>query len=734
MAWSAVLFILLSTLFQKRFCLNLDTQSKDPVAVAILSTKIGATKLAVSWDVEEKNRPCLQAYEIYFTGPLQRSERLNISYQKAAEIKTTFFNNLDPCGQYIFSIRAISNDGTIGPSTEVNFETFQSKPSSVNDISVVYEAQALNISWTVPTFGELCIVEYRLNGWIDEKSPSQKFDKKTNSTGLYINELFACQTYSIQIIAVTSNTDGEAVIIEVETRAEIAMASNIQALAQYPNALELSAVDSNIDNKCETIIARFACEESKPGNATYKFAKHYVEGQVKGVTFKALLGPLSTFTYYRCGVALFNVAGWSPAEETILMTLPNNPTSPKNVVLKSRTNASLQFEWSLPTYTNGNIKLYSLYFQYVGPTYFVPLSCPVLSASALPRETTSLQHTFQGLIPYTSYSVQVAAQNEYGVGYYGEPLVVETGPWISDPPEELYAMTFGPYPIENIYRAHVIITWKIPCKTNGDILTFLLNFKGQRAEEINHSFSRFVFPLYDSNGLVTYNETHLKADYDYMVELAIIVKNINSSSTCRTVHFRSPAAIPQKLNDLEVQEIQIDSFVTNNPTKTAEVCNPVPELRFDSLNTINTWPPTMSWNEVHSHSNNRNNCIFEYQTTEIRWNPLQRRVINGSYVIYTIGSENCKENTKTMSSDFMDCKTNKTYCNGPLKSATDYYVVVRFFSRSGYSDVALLEFTTDSHFSLALIISSICSSLLLALAGGIFYMWITKKYNSECYA
>lgn len=127
----------------------------------------------------------------------------------------------------------------------------------------------MNISWSPPKLADLCVVEYRIAGWINENS-GQLFYKQTNETTIYVTDLYACQTYTVQIIPVSNNNDGEPTILEVETNAKVAMASNIQALAQYPNALELSAVDSNFDNKCETIIARFMCEESKPGNATYK--------------------------------------------------------------------------------------------------------------------------------------------------------------------------------------------------------------------------------------------------------------------------------------------------------------------------------------------------------------------------------------------------------------------------------------------------------------------------------
>ncbi|XP_018795527.1 PREDICTED: neogenin-like, partial [Bactrocera latifrons] len=281
-----------------------------------------------------------------------------------------------------------------------------------------------------------------------------------------------------------------------------------------------------------------------------------------------------------CGIALFNIAGWSPAEETILWTLPFNPNPPEHLTLKSSTNTSLQFEWNLPVNSNGNIKLYISYFQHIGPKYFVSSKCSFVTVEAISRETAGLQQTFQNLLAYTSYSLQVAAQNEYGVGHYSRPLVVETAPWISEPLENLNAATFGPYPTEDQYQAHVVITWTIPCITNGEIQTFQLNIFGVREGQSNHTYNRTILPVYDSNGYVTYKEINLKPDFDYFVEITVNIEEVSKSSLPASTSFKAPSAIPKKLDDLQIQKIEVDSFSSHNPTKTAAVKFPV-----DMLNT-----------------------------------------------------------------------------------------------------------------------------------------------------
>ncbi|XP_012158439.1 phosphatidylinositol phosphatase PTPRQ isoform X3 [Ceratitis capitata] len=731
-------------------CTDSNGQLNVADAWIITPTNITPTEIAIHWE-DPSNSIYASVFDVNINGPLQRSKETQINFSNQTTENQYHFKNLDPCGQYKITLQAISDDGIVLYLTTTNLQTLETQPTPIQNFEVISETQALNISWSPPKLADLCVVEYRIAGWINENS-GQLFYKQTNETTIYVTDLYACQTYTVQIIPVSNNNDGEPTILEVETNAKVAMASNIQALAQYPNALELSAVDSNFDNKCETIIARFMCEESKPGNATYKVAKQYVEGQVKGVTFKALLAPLSPYTSYRCGIALFNVAGWSTAEETILSTLPYHPSSPDNILLKSRTNASLQFEWSLPQYSNGVIKLYISYFQYVGPAYFVPSRCSFTSTEAIPRETASLQQTFQSLLAYSSYSIQVAAQNEYGVGYFSRPLVVQTAPWISDAVEHLNASVSGPYPIESKYEALVVLTWQIPCNTNGEIDNFHLYIFGYREDQPRHVFNRSVLPVYDDTGLVTYEETDLKPDFDYTVEVSVNVKNVSQSSISKSTHFKAPSAIPQKLDDSQIHEVKVDAFTSRNPTKTAEVrfpvemlktnlgtityvalllsekgCNPAPVLLFDALNTPESWPNVMSWSEAYSNSDNKKHCIPQYQATEVRWNPLLGLTDNDSHIMYIIGNKDCAKNPPEACSNVNECSTEKIYCDGPLKPATEYYLVIRFFTRSGYNDVALLEFVTDSVFQLTIIIISICGCLFMSLTAGILYIWISRR-------
>lgn len=153
------------------------------------------------------------------------------------------------------------------------------------------------------------------------------------------------------------------------------------------------------------------------------------------------------------------------------------------------------------------------------------------------------------------------------------------------------------------------------------------------------------------------------------------------------------------------------------------------------------WPDVASW--IQANNNNYDTaCVTQYQTTPLRWKPNTTKYRSMGEISFAIGTEDCASST-----------TNH-YCNGPLKPGrqtmlllsiryslvffcnlvygvifidTEYDLVLRLFTKSGYNDVAILEFRTEALIELTLIIVGVSSSLLLALIGGYVYIWITKR-------
>lgn len=193
--------------------------------------------------------------------------------------------------------------------------------------------------------------------------------------------------------------------------------------------------------------------------------------------------------------------------------------------------------------------------------------------------------------------------------------------------------------------------------------------------------------------------------------------------------------MPSALDEDLVRQMRVSAYETNHPTSSAIVrlpgnivnsesgnityialllsqknCAGEPQLKHDVLKS-GEWPTVASWDEVGS------DCIYQYQTTPLQWQPhiaRNGRDISEEEITFTIGVGKCPDVTER-------------YCNGPLTANTEYNMVVRLFTSSGYNDAALLEFRTDAAIKVTLILVSVCSCLLLAFILGLVVLWVRKR-------
>jgi len=312
----------------------------------------------------------------------------------------------------------------------------------------------------------------------------------------------------------------------------------------------------------------------------------------------------------------------------------------------------------------------------------------------------------------------------------------------------------------------VTITWKAPCKSNGDIEYFQLGFKGTRDQFATVEFQRKVeLDLGNPQGRISYTETEMQPQYDYTVQVAVKNRNVErlsgsvvgtwqSPAGCKYFRIRirdplshwSPFSVPTVPSEELIKQMRANVEETTNPTKTAIVrlpadimtsdsgdikyvalmlsrksCAGIPDLEFDT--TGDNWPQVLSYQEAGADGTG--DCSLQYQTTEERWQPVpvqrQGRIVelnstltSNEEIVFTIGLDKCSETTKR-------------FCNGPLLPDTDYNVVVRLFTASGYSDAAVLNFKTKAAIKVTLILVSVCSCLLVAFVLGLAVLWVRKR-------
>ncbi|KAI8036248.1 hypothetical protein M5D96_010841 [Drosophila gunungcola] len=200
-----------------------------------------------------------------------------------------------------------------------------------------------------------------------------------------------------------------------------------------------------------------------------------------------------------------------------------------------------------------------------------------------------------------------------------------------------------------------------------------------------------------------------------------------------------PTAPSQEL----IKQMRANVDETNQPTKTAVVrlpaeimtsesgeitymalllsqknCAGIPSLQYD-VTRDSDWPDVLSYQTAGADGSG--DCKLQYQTTEKKWRPepvlRQRRSVDldtTEEIVFTIGVDKCSE-------------VHKEYCNGPLLPDTDYNVVVRLFTSSGYSDAAVLNFKTKAAIKVTLILVSVCCCLVLAFVIGLAVLWVRKR-------
>lgn len=702
------------------------------------------TQLHWTWFSPQNHPKCVANYSVTLTGPIQRSE--NKTMNVITEETFAIFDDLDPCGIYLVEIVPNQLNGSAGTKYQEQSTVGEDQPSVIQDPVVEAEAYSMEVSWKTPEYADLCIDGYRLSGWMeDDKLVEVEALSITtqNTTVVFDKNLLACQVYIIQIIPYTKeNLDGQLRQVGVETKAAIVDYTKVKLEMKNAGSefIDLIAFNADYNNSCPTIFALFTCNATTQVRNPY--AERYVEGHSKQ-GFNASLSPLSPYATYVCKVILYNVAGPSePVVDADMHTTTYFPEQPESVLLEKSTVSSLLFNWQPPTYTNGPIKYYQAFLMRHEASYFVPADCAIVEQDTKSETKGDPSVNFTGLAPAVRYMMQVAAQNDFGMGVYTEPVIGITLPAVSDSVTQLTVLTQGPVNNNAVYEANVTITWKVPCKSNGDIEYFQLAFNGTRNNFAPVSFERRVeLDTGNKQGRMSYTETEMQPQFDYTVEVSVKNRDVEQLSSSVPGSWQSPAGLPTIPSDELIKQMRANVEETSNPTKTAIVrlpadimtsesgdikwmalmisqknCAGVPHLKYD---VSSDWPKVLSYQEAGADGTG--DCSLEYQTTEERWHPepvqRQRRdgeVTSDEEIVFTIGLDKCSE-------------VQKTYCNGPLLPDTDYNVVVRLFTASGYSDAAVLNFKTKAAIKVTLILVSVCSCLLLAFVLGLTVLWVRKR-------
>ncbi|XP_050080022.1 phosphatidylinositol phosphatase PTPRQ [Anopheles maculipalpis] len=680
--------------------------------------------------------------------------------------KTTFnVTNLEPCLSYEFTVHAIdhSNDKGVPTSITATVREIQ-QLSEVTELELnEVEPRSLSVKWKPPVNGTYCVESYRVSAWytVPETGEMEEvFSNTTTDQHVTFGEVIACMVYNVQVIPISiSKHDGLNEIGTLKTKERIIFSYHVKPvtpIAINARSLDLStSLHSENNNNCLLVSVRFNCaimKENEPDPET-EIVKEYVIPN-SNASFEGIVEPLVPYTMYACNVQIQNIAGWSdPTAPTSIQTLEDVPESPSVVELVGD-NRAMNITWKAPTVKNGVVVRYRIHIRMVAPEYPIPNFCAPLEEfnetvdlrdEVNPDESRSwdgfdFKHTVEKLNPYTLYIVQIAAATGAGLGPYSDPVEVITLPDVSNKTESFRIdRILGPE-LNKTYKSSVWFSWSLPCGLHGKLTRFYGYMHGVRDHDpaIPHIIQWDV-NVDDSemiNDTYSYIEDRLKPEYNYTVSLSVEVANVSELSPDVQLKFQSPAGIPTI--DRTEEFFNVDVFEAPNPTNTARIvlgnmtltsdfgsirymalliserlCQNDPDPVTDFINSTkeSQWPDTLDWYHVSTMP-----CVQQYQTTPKFWNPMtrmSRQEGKPEPIEYVVGKDICDKGQE--------------YCNGPLKPGTEYALIVRIFSRSGFTDSEMQVFRTDSLIKVGLIVSAVIGCLLLAFIGGLVIVWRKQR-------
>ncbi|XP_062563518.1 phosphatidylinositol phosphatase PTPRQ [Armigeres subalbatus] len=701
-------------------------------------------QITLSWSKPIVKPECTSLYRISY-------EDRNITVLPSET--TVTIQNLNACVEYNFTVAPVDFAGEDCEGVTVNATVKEEKLSGVEDLELVeVDPRSLMAKWKPPVNGTFCVASYRYVAWVDgEGSIPEQISNST--TDLYVTfvEVYACTKYNVQVIPVSKgNNDGNNRIEELQTKERVILRYHIDPVrvkTQYSRSLELqTALTSDNNNMCQLFQIRFTCTTNNVPEGEDPIV---IIGEARiidmNATFSAIVSPLTPYNEYNCTASILNKAGWSDESSAVnFMTGEDFPEQPRNLQLVGGYRM-MELRWTAPRVKNGIITRYRVHVRSEGARYPNPSYCPEID----PYNTTfdlheeddntrvswnddELDHRISSLNPYTDYVVQVAAATKAGLGPYTEMVSVST---LSEKPEpvlqfEAYNVTLPE--LDKPYNSTVTLTWQIPCNLNGRLRNFTGRFVGIR-NGLEHTFdwNRIIESGEEIRENYSFTEATLEPEFLYNASIMISVDDVADRSDAMFLSFESPAGIPEIAEDINWGTVSVMN--APNPTQSAMISLSdivfewnVGSIQYVALmvserqcqedpspqrNLSKDWPDVLSWRTAVEIS-----CTPQYQTTPRQWNPVGQRKLRGrsdEEILFVIGSETCE--------------TEEEFCNGPLKPGTEYALIVRVFTNSGYSDSTMQIFRTDALIQLTVIIVSIFACLLLAFSLGLVILWRKQK-------
>ena len=403
-------------------------------------TVLGSRSIRAQWSPPDMPNGDISTYRLLVNNDIVFSG-LNFSYEVM---------NLLPFTRYAFFLE-VCNQAGCASSTTVSVTTDQALPEGVAPpILTVMGARIINVEWALPNRSNGVISQYQ----VQRRIPGNIFSLSIQHVGgpetlSFLNSglmPFTLYEYRLRV------TNGAGSVFSEWMSA--------QTIQDTPSGL---SVPMFADVRARNVTASWSPPTSPNGPITGYLLEYrlpidpvtFGPGEVQvgvalppNITLATITG-LTPVTSYEVRVVAINGAGRGESLFELVTTAEDVPEGVQEVIVDQRTSSSLVLSWNQPTSPHGVIQEFMLYLD--GALVF----------RGIPPASLA------GLVPFTTYNLQLAACTSAGcgLGILQSVTTAETAPLGQNEPS-LVVLT------DQQGGGAVEVSWDVPLQPNGRILEY----------------------------------------------------------------------------------------------------------------------------------------------------------------------------------------------------------------------------------------------------------------------
>jgi len=403
-------------------------------------TVLGSRSIHARWSPPTMPNGDINAYKLFVNNDIAFSG-LNFSYEVMS---------LLPFTSYSFFVE-VCNQAGCASSTTVSVTTDQALPEGISlPVLTVMGARTIHVEWALPDRSNGIISQYQ----VQRRIPGDIFSLSLQHVGgpetlSFLNSglvPFTQYEYRLRIINGAGSVFSDWV--------------PAQTMEATPSGLLMPVFT---DVQARNVTARWSPPSNPNGLLTSYLLEYRVPidpiifgpGEIQvGVALppnviSSTITGLTPVTSYEVRVVAINSAGRGESLFELVTTAEDVPEGVQEVIVDQRTGSSLVLSWNQPTRPHGVVQEFMLYlngalvFRGVSPT------------------------TVAGLMPFTTYSLQLAACTSAGcgLGLLQSVTTAETAPLGQNGPS-LVVLT------DQEGGGAVEVTWDAPLQPNGRVLEY----------------------------------------------------------------------------------------------------------------------------------------------------------------------------------------------------------------------------------------------------------------------